>query len=164
MDKFNPFISLSWVRELSSIWINMVLKRTWLWISAELFFFPLYFQVKTSIVYQTWNWMAHGSLCFVGMKASWVVVPSQTKGESWNCNIFWDMLPCSPVEVKWCFTETYGLHIKGQRTIQASSEQEYSMPMYRLNVQYVTYVYITLNLIFSAVNFFVLCETFYPHG
>jgi hypothetical protein len=59
---------------------------------------------------------------------------------------------CSPV-VHWCFRETYRFHIKGQRIIQASREEEYPMPMYSLNVHYVTYVYIKLNLNFSAVFF-----------
>jgi hypothetical protein len=36
-----------------------------------------------------------------------------------NSFIFWNIMPCSPVKVNWGFSETYRVHLQGQRVSQA---------------------------------------------
>jgi hypothetical protein len=36
--------------------------------------------------------------------------------------IFWDIIPCGPLKVNWCFRGTYRLHLQGQRISQARNQ------------------------------------------
>jgi hypothetical protein len=54
---------------------------------------------------------------------------SQEAGECGNLmrrsksSIFWDMTPCSPLELNWCFRGTYRLHLRGKRISQARNQR-----------------------------------------
>jgi hypothetical protein len=38
--------------------------------------------------------------------------------------VFWDVMPCSPVEVLLLFGGTYYLHLQGRRVSQAGNQQD----------------------------------------
>jgi hypothetical protein len=39
-------------------------------------------------------------------------------------SVFWDVMPCSPLKVNWCFRRTCHLHIEGQRGSQSRNQLE----------------------------------------
>jgi hypothetical protein len=41
-----------------------------------------------------------------------------------NSLIFWDITPCSPLKVNWCFGRTCRLHLQGRRISQARNHHE----------------------------------------
>jgi hypothetical protein len=41
-----------------------------------------------------------------------------------SSTVFWDMMPCSSVDVNQCPRGTYCLHLQGQRVSQASNYEE----------------------------------------
>jgi hypothetical protein len=89
----------------------------WL-VPVEVNFFPHYFSITISLsLRQYWardlptlysNQRNETCLHCVGFKVLIVVT------------IFWDVMPCSPVEVHWNFGGTYYLHLQGRSVNQVS--------------------------------------------
>jgi hypothetical protein len=69
------------------------------------------------------NRLLHGSLRCGSVRSNFVVYYSHDS-KIWKLKYnFWDVTPCSIVEVYWCFGLTYCLHLQGWRVNQRSNQQ-----------------------------------------